>query len=73
MLYPFAVMDVALNRFLKLSPEEAIERIGKLMDAVKRRKGLFISVFHNESLSDFDNWEGWRKVYEAMLKMAQPA
>lgn len=73
MLYPFAVMDVALNRFLKLSPEEAIERIGKLMIAVKRRKGLFISVFHNESLSDFDNWEGWRKVYEAMLKMAQTA
>jgi hypothetical protein len=28
-------------------------------------------VFHNESLSDFDNWRGWREVYEKMLSLAQ--
>ncbi|MBI1222822.1 MAG: hypothetical protein GC180_09490 [Bacteroidetes bacterium] len=69
-LYPFAVMDVALNHFMKLSPEEAIQKVQLLMDRVKKHKGLFISVFHNESLSDFDNWEGWRTVYEAILQMA---
>lgn len=71
MLHPFAVMDVALNRFLKLSPEEAIAKIEHLMNVVKRNKGVFISVFHNESLSDFDNWKGWRIVYESMLNMAK--
>ncbi|MDX5320933.1 MAG: polysaccharide deacetylase family protein [Bacteroidota bacterium] len=70
MLYPFAIMDVALNRFMKLSPQEAIERVRSLMQRVKKHKGMFISVFHNESLSDFDNWEGWREVYEAILMMA---
>lgn len=70
MLYPFAVMDVALNRFMKLSPYEAIAEVKELISRVKKHKGLFISVFHNESLSDFDNWKGWREVYEAILNMA---
>jgi hypothetical protein len=70
-LYPFAVMDVALNRFLGLNPEEAIQRIKTLMDEVRSVNGLFISVFHNESLSDFAAWEGWRNVYEKMLSFAE--
>lgn len=70
-LYPFVVMDVALMRFLKLSPDEAILKIETLFQTVKQNKGTFISVFHNESLSDFDVWKGWRKVYESMLKLAQ--
>jgi hypothetical protein len=41
------------------------------MAEVKKVNGSFISVFHNESLSDFDNWRGWREVYEKMLSLAQ--
>jgi len=70
-IYPFCVMDVALNRFLKLGVAESIKRIEKLMAEVKKVNGSFISVFHNESLSDFDNWRGWREVYEKMLSLAQ--
>jgi hypothetical protein len=32
--------------------------------------GTFISLWHNESLSDYRNWEGWKNVYEEMAKMA---
>jgi len=70
-VYPFAVMDVALNRFLKLSVSESKERLDKLFQVVESVNGLFISVFHNESLSDFDNWKGWREVYEHILSSAQ--
>ncbi len=69
-LHPFAVMDVALNRFKKLNPAQATEKIRELMGRVKKCRGTFISVFHNESLSDFDNWKGWREVYENMLAEA---
>lgn len=66
-LYPFAAMDVALNRFMKLKPLEAKTKLRQLIQEVYTVKGTFISVFHNESLSDFDNWKGWREVYEFML------
>lgn len=69
-IFPFAIMDVAYNRFLKMSVEETIQSIDKMMDEVNQLHGYFISVFHNESLSDFDNWEGWREVYTFMLKKA---
>ncbi len=69
-VYPFAVMDVALNRFMKLSVPEAKKKVSQLLRRVRQVKGHFISVFHNESLSDFDNWKGWREVYEHLLREA---
>ncbi|MHB1278421.1 MAG: polysaccharide deacetylase family protein [Bacteroidia bacterium] len=68
LLYPFAVMDVALNRFMKLDPNSAVSHVNSLMDRVKQVHGTFISVFHNESLSDFDDWKGWRKTYETIVR-----
>ena len=38
------------------------------MKTVKEVKGTFISVWHNESLSDEGIWKGWKIVYEKMLK-----
>lgn len=67
-LYPFAVMDVALNRFMKLDPLAAVDHVYALMDRVKKVHGTFITVFHNESLSDFDEWKGWRKTYESIVR-----
>jgi hypothetical protein len=37
---------------------------------VKSVNGEFISIWHNESLSDKGRWQGWRKVYEEMVKSA---
>jgi len=41
------------------------------MEIVKNVNGTFISVWHNESLSDRDIWKGWKLVYEKMLKESQ--
>jgi len=67
-LHPFAVMDGTLRDYLKLTPEDAIRKIQKLMDEVKKVNGTFISLWHNESLSDQNRWTGWRRVYEALLE-----
>ncbi len=67
-LHPFAVMDGTLRDYLKLTPEDAVRKIQKLMDEVKKVNGTFISLWHNESLSDQNRWTGWRRVYEALLE-----
>jgi hypothetical protein len=67
-LVPFTVMDVTLNEYMKLSPDKAIDKIRELASKVKNVNGTFVSLWHNESLSEIRNWKGWRRVYEEMLK-----
>ncbi len=65
-IYPFQVMDVTLRDYLKLSPEEALKKIECLMEEVKKTGGTFISVWHNETVSNQGHWEGYREVFEKM-------
>lgn len=69
-IYPFAVMDGTLNDYLKLKPEQAFAHIQPMLDEVKAVGGTFISLWHNESLSDAGRWQGWFPVYEELLKNA---
>ncbi|MBN2614099.1 MAG: polysaccharide deacetylase family protein [Bacteroidales bacterium] len=69
-IHPFTVMDGTLKDYMHLGPTEAIERIRQLMNEVKQVNGTFISLWHNESLSNKKRWRGWRRVYENMLEMA---
>lgn len=69
-IHPFAVMDGTLKDYMHLTPADAIIQIKKLIDEVKKVNGTFISLWHNESLSDKKRWKGWRKVYEELLEMA---
>jgi hypothetical protein len=67
-IHPFAYMDGTLNEYLKLSISEAKEQITFLKDNVKAVNGEFIGVWHNSSVHDKDEWEGWREVFEWGLK-----
>ncbi len=63
-IHPFQMMDVALKNYMRLNGEKAGELTLKLMDEVKKVEGTFISLWHNESLKDSGQWEGWRNVFE---------
>ncbi|MEG2665620.1 MAG: polysaccharide deacetylase family protein [Bacteroidales bacterium] len=67
-IYPFCTMDVTHARYLGESLEEAFIHIRNLMQEVKAVNGLFIPLFHNESLSGIKPWKGWKEAYEKLLK-----
>lgn len=67
-IHPFAVMDGTLRDYMKVEAEGAMQYIKPLIDEVKEAGGTFMSLFHNESLSDWRRWKGWVKVYDDMLK-----
>ena len=69
-IHPFQFMDVTLKNHLKLSPEEALEIIGKIMGEIRKYGGTFISLWHNESLCDQGEWADWRPVFEQMTEQA---
>lgn len=69
-IFPFALMDGTLREYMKLSANEAIERAKQLVDEVKKVNGLFITLWHNHTLNDSKEWQGWLRVYEEIVKYA---
>lgn len=69
-IVPFAVMDGTLRDYLQLTPGEALEVIRKLLDETVQVGGMFVSLWHNDSLSGRDDWQGWDQVYEEMFRLA---
>jgi len=70
MIHPFAIMDGTLRDYLKTDKDTAIEIISNLIEEVKKVNGSFISLWHNETLSNTGKWSGWNEVYEHLLKQA---
>lgn len=69
-VFPFALMDTTLNDYMKLTSKQSLGRIRDLKNQVKAVNGTFITLFHNESLSDYGRWKGWSRLYDSMVKIA---
>ncbi len=67
-IIPFALMDVCFKDYLKIRPEIALIKIKKMISSIKNVNGLFVSLWHNEMLTNAENNVGWRFVFEQMLK-----
>lgn len=70
-VFPFAVMDTTLNDYMKLTPKQALGKIRDLKNEVKNVNGVFITLFHNESLSGYQRWRGWSRLYGSTLKIVK--
>ena len=71
-LVPFQVMDGTLYDYMKLDPEKSKEVILKLINETRKVGGLFVSIWHNTSLLDNEEWKGWREVFEFIIKNQKP-
>lgn len=67
MIHPFQVMDGTLNQYLKFTPDEALKEVEVICHEVKYVEGTFVTLWHNESLSEFRQWKGWKIVFEQMI------
>lgn len=70
LIHPFAVMDGTLNEYLELPVDDAQYLVKDLMDRVKKVNGTFISLWHNETVSDNRHWQDWKQVYEFTIEQA---
>lgn len=69
-IHPFVVMDVTLQQYMKQSPEEAIKTVFGLINKIREVGGVFTLLWHNESLSEFGPWKGWRNVFREIIREA---
>lgn len=67
-IIPFQIMDATLYQYKQLSAESSKEIILRLINETRKAGGIFVSIWHNTSLQENDEWKGWREVFEFMLK-----
>lgn len=72
MIHPFTVMDNTLRDKLKLTPEEAVEQVRPLIDAVRRVNGTFIGLWHESFLARTGRHRAWRSAILSIIDMARP-
>ena len=66
-VYPFAFMDGTLKDYMELDNDASLAKILALKENVKKVNGTFISLFHNETLSETEHWAGWKTIYLKMM------
>jgi len=71
-VYPFPCMDGTLHEYMNLPEEEAIDEIANLVSETRRHQGVFVPLWHNHSVNDKWEWNGWQTVFEQMLALACP-
>lgn len=70
-IFPFCVMDRSLKDYLQLNTKQAETLVAELIEQIRQWGGLFIPVWHNESLGNSVEWKGWKSVYLEMQNEIQ--
>ncbi len=68
-IHPFSYMDGTLNDYLRLNPDEAIQKIKVLFTEVSQFGGDFIFIWHNETIGNYGRWEHWQKVFQETIQL----
>lgn len=66
-VHPFVVMDTTFKRYKKIDSEAAFEIYKQLIDETKATGGTFRGIWHNQNLSDDDEWRSWRELFVKVL------
>ena len=69
-IHPFMIMDVTLNDYLKLNTDAAFSLACKIIDNCKRAGGELIIIWHNNSLCEKKQWQGWTEFYKLLIAYA---
>jgi hypothetical protein len=69
-LNPNTFMEGTFIEDMRLSPSVALPLMKQLVDEVKKVNGHFISIWHNHTLSDNNEWKGLKAVHDTIAKYA---
>lgn len=61
-IFPFQIMDVALKKYLRWQPHQALEELEPIYS-----KHPFTIIWHNSNLSALENWKKWKVVFKTLI------
>lgn len=66
-IHPFAYMDSALKDYLGWDTRQAIKAIEKMRNSIRAVGGTFSFIWHNSSIHNSGEWQGWGDVLKETL------
>lgn len=66
-VFSITCMDANFLYYSKHNPRDSMQIILELSKEVKKAEGLFISVWHNNILSDEEIYKGWKDVHDNVI------
>lgn len=70
-IYSITYMDGTLNQYMGLTPDESKVVIDSLIEKVKKVKGTFVSLWHNETLGETGAWKDWSQVLTHTIEQCE--
>lgn len=67
-IFPMTCMEAGFLYYSKLNPNESLDVILALINEVKKVEGLFICIWHNNTVSDDRMYKNWKWVHNEMIK-----
>ena len=67
-IFPVIFMEGTFIYYQKLKPKRSLEIIFSLINEVYKVDGTFISIWHNDTVSDHGMYKGWKWVHDEMIK-----
>jgi hypothetical protein len=69
-IHPFPIMEATLKFYMKENPDHSLHLIMPIINEVKKMNGQLITLWHNESMSNWREWKGWQNLYEQVVSLA---
>ncbi|MGH2565957.1 MAG: hypothetical protein ACRDE5_15675, partial [Ginsengibacter sp.] len=66
-IFPITLMDGNFTEKEYPTSEKILESIDRLIREVKNVGGTFISIWHNHTVSDTDEYRSWRNIHSKMI------
>ncbi|PCJ81142.1 MAG: hypothetical protein COA57_14490 [Flavobacteriales bacterium] len=67
-VHPFCLMEATLKYYKNTPPAESMQHFKPVIDAVKTVNGTLYTVWHNEFLSEKNEFKGWKSVFEEIVE-----
>ncbi len=70
-IFPITFMDGTFRDYLHRDPAASWETIKALILETQKSNGIFMSIWHNSSLSDRGDWNGWKELHDRIVREFQ--
>jgi hypothetical protein len=67
-IFPVTCMEGTFINYMRLSPDAALENMISLIKEVKKVNGIFISIWHNHTISETPEYSKWHGVHNLLIK-----
>jgi hypothetical protein len=71
-LHPFSLMEATYKYYRSENLKELRSEIDRQSELLKALKAEFCPLWHNDSLSEIDEWKGWSESFHYLMEQATP-